>query len=1265
MNKVVRLCKTWIMPDLSIILFAVFMLVFIIGAVAWQVDRDHDLTIGLVTQDGDKFARALEEHVRQVLTNSDKYLVLLKNEYEGGGGVTPAFLRLADQIYRDNVVNQLMLTGADGETLSTAFPFTFGVDFSHAPEFLTHKATDIAGLYVGYPSSGRGGMTRNIPLSRRLNNPDGSFAGVVTIAVSADYFARFYQGMEFDERYVVRIVGLDGLLRSDNSGENYGRDVADAPVFRELAKAPEGFYHTTGLQGDRPLFISYRRLPDYPLIVQVGQPEAVFTPMRQRRAGYLGGAAAAGLFILFYTGNIIVRAHRQRDAEVRYHEAFHISPDSINIARVSDGLFIDSNQGFTRILGFAREEILGRSSLELGIWVDAAARDRMLATLARDGEIREGEAHFRHKDGTIIVGQLSAKPIVINGEACLLTVVRDITGRKQAETKLEHHRLELEAAYEQLAATEEELRNQYDEVLRVNAQIKEQNNFLATLQEVTVGLINEIELEPLLQKIVDQAAAVADTKSAFIALPSVDGKVLEVKAARGLYAGPDGVKRVQMGQGLMGRVFTGGQDEYIADYQAWKGRPQIAGAEQVSAIYAAPLRSGQETFGVLGVAYTDEHSEFTPACRELLKRLGELATVVLEKAKLHTDLQNSYLELTASHEELTANHEELVASDQELRNLLDKVVAANAKVEESYRTIEEIFNAVHDGIIVNDVDTGEILTVNRQITEMFGYTPDEFKELGIVAVATPANVDDALRRIRKTATGGPQLYERKTVDRFGRPLILEIKASPVVIDGKTRSVALMRDITARRRMEEELTRSQAQKLATYDAIPDLLILFNRQGLVLDHNVPPSFCDDLGITIAVGQKAADIFPPDAAYELADLIGQVLVSGKTRYYEFEWRTDSGRHSIEVRLVKVDADKALALFRNITEKRRMEERLEFLSLHDFLTGVFNRAYFEEAMQRLQSKGHSGIGVFVCDVDGLKLINDTLGHRHGDDLLRKVAAILAAGIKPPNFVARVGGDEFAVVLYEPTKQEMEALERHYRKAVEKYNQEAPQLPLSLSLGWAAAYDIARIDSVFKDADNNMYRQKMHQSHSVRGAIVQTMMRALEARDYITEGHAERLGDLMEKMGQRLQLPPAVIADLRLFAKFHDIGKVGIPDSILNKPGRLTDEEMAIMQRHCEIGFRIARSSPDLAPIADWVLKHQEHWNGQGYPLGLAGEDIPIECRILALVDAFDAMTSDRPYRRAMSWQEALAEIGRCAGSQFDPKLAAIFINLIEEETN
>lgn len=216
-------------------------------------------------------------------------------------------------------------------------------------------------------------------------------------------------------------------------------------------------------------------------------------------------------------------------------------------------------------------------------------------------------------------------------------------------------------------------------------------------------------------------------------------------------------------------------------------------------------------------------------------------------------------------------------------------------------------------------------------------------------------------------------------------------------------------------------------------------------------------------------------------------------------------------------------------------------------------------------------------------------------------------------------------------------------------------QIPVS---GAAREYE-ARV-TISGAADNSMHREKPHRSRSARSSIVQALVKALEAGDFITGGHADRLQDIVEKVARDLGLSDRSITDLRLLAKFHDIGKVGIPDRILFKPGPLTMDEYNEMKRHTEIGRCIAEAAPDLAPIADWILKHHEWWNGEGYPHGLKGDNIPMECRILSMADAYDAMTSDRPYRKAMQHEAAVEEIARCAGSQFDPELVPVFIRSV-----
>ena len=348
---------------------------------------------------------------------------------------------------------------------------------------------------------------------------------------------------------------------------------------------------------------------------------------------------------------------------------------------------------------------------------------------------------------------------------------------------------------------------------------------------------------------------------------------------------------------------------------------------------------------------------------------------------------------------------------------------------------------------------------------------------------------------------------------------------------------------------------------------------------------------------------------------------------------------------------------------ERKSAENHLRFVSLHDALTQLYNRNYFEEEMKRLDRRRAGAVAIVVFDLDGLKMVNDTLGHEQGDRMLVVAARVLRGAFRVGDVVARIGGDEFAALVEDASEKLLGQIRERIRLATEQANRQQPDevaLPVSLSMGYALSSGLdTPMRELFRQADNSMYREKLNRGQSARNSIVQTVMKMLKARDFLTENHSDRLQYLVTQLAERRGLSPERIADLCLLAQFHDLGKVGIPDRILMKPGPLNADEMAEMQKHCEIGHRISLALPELESISEWILKHHEWWNGEGYPLGIAGAKIPLECRILAIADAYDAMTNDRHYRPAMSHQAALDELLQCGGTQFDPELVRLFAEL------
>lgn len=459
---------------------------------------------------------------------------------------------------------------------------------------------------------------------------------------------------------------------------------------------------------------------------------------------------------------------------------------------------------------------------------------------------------------------------------------------------------------------------------------------------------------------------------------------------------------------------------------------------------------------------------------------------------------------------------------------------------------------------------------------------------------------------------------------------------------------------------EELEKNNSRLKALIDSIPDILLLMDKDGQVLGFNQENTVKEE-----SVNENSLERLFPEDIFNLYKQYAEKIINNRLSF-QFQYSIDSQgkKKYFEARAVASGDNEALFMVRDISENVILNEKLKYFSIRDYLTGLYNRMYFEEELKKFDGESVKNIGLVICDIDGLKLANDALGHSVGDEILKDVADILNKHFPPESIIARIGGDEFAVLLKNTDATYIEKACSNISKEIMSCNDSNSNLNLtvnaSLSVGYVYKLDYkGPVSKLFSEADSNMHKNKLLKSGSIRNAIVLTMNKALEARDYITEGHAERMEKVALIIAEKLGVSERSINDIRLLAQFHDIGKVGIPDKILFKPGKLTDEERIEMQKHSEIGYRIASSIPETAHIANFILKHHERWDGKGYPLGLGKEEIPLEDRIVALADTYDAMCNDRPYRKAMTHQEAIDEIIRNSGTQFDPNLVEVFISL------
>jgi diguanylate cyclase (GGDEF)-like protein/PAS domain S-box-containing protein len=377
-------------------------------------------------------------------------------------------------------------------------------------------------------------------------------------------------------------------------------------------------------------------------------------------------------------------------------------------------------------------------------------------------------------------------------------------------------------------------------------------------------------------------------------------------------------------------------------------------------------------------------------------------------------------------------------------------------------------------------------------------------------------------------------------------------------------------------------------------------------------------------------------------------EVTKDGKTYYYE---NTLSPMYNHDHEIIG-----AVGVARDITEQESRYRQLVYISTHDHLTGLYNRKVYYEKLESLNQARAYPFAVLNLDFNGLKLINDAYGHDYGDVALKKTAEVLLSVAREEDIVSRVSGDEFTVVMPNASKKEVDRFKTDFNKLLKVTK--VRNIALSVAVGFNIQKDSnVTLDEVRKLAENNMYKQKILDRKSVKNKAISAILKTLTDKFDYEKRHSSRVMKISKIIGQAMDLDDESLKALATAAMFHDIGKISLPDEILNKPGKLTDEEYEIIKTHTSVGYDILNTADEYSELAIHASSHHERYDGNGYPNGLKGQQIPLFSRIICIADAYEAMTSDRPYRKRLTDEHARQEIIDNAGTQFDPDIAKVFV--------
>jgi diguanylate cyclase (GGDEF)-like protein/PAS domain S-box-containing protein len=587
----------------------------------------------------------------------------------------------------------------------------------------------------------------------------------------------------------------------------------------------------------------------------------------------------------------------------------------------------------------------------------------------------------------------------------------------------------------------------------------------------------------------------------------------------------------------------------------------------------------------------------------------------------------------------------------------------NRHFREGAERFKILFNSTDSGVLIHD--QGVILDCNQVICEITGYSKEELLKLNGFSLITSESQELAKEKLKNHKDG---FYELMGLRKNGEAYPLKLKVRSIPYNGKKVRMVQFNDLTE---LKEQKNLVEIQKTRYQMLVNEMPLGVAYHELIIDENGRPKDYRFLDINesyeVLTGLNANDVVGktlleaiPNIESSWIQRFGEVVLSGQS--VRFEDFSQPLNKTFDVTAFSPEPMHFAVIVDDITEKKNRENEITTVSKHDFLTGLPNRRYCDEMLRFMNHEEHFPLLISLCDMDGLKIVNDAYGHPVGDTAIQTVANAIKSSIRPQDFAARIGGDEFLIMCPNSTDADYQLIKNKINQTL-KVSQ-LQDIPISISFGTAIKTSTDEMmDKILINAENDMYAQKVLHGQSSRNEAIMTLFNSLIEKYEEEREHSDQVRSFCRCIGYQLKLSTDEIRELELAGMMHDIGKITIPDSILHKPDVLEPHEWDVMKRHTVNGYQILRSADKYSRLAEYALTHHERWDGKGYPNGLKEEEIPLFSRIISVCDSYEAMTSDRVYRCAISVDEAREELLRCSGTQFDPRIVDVFVNEVLEK--